>query len=91
MDGEKLVTVLQTPDPVELAMARNLLVDAGIPATVDEGGAASYLTAVLGSAFSGVKTLQVREQDAERALEVLEQAWGEREDAGPTADESPSS
>jgi hypothetical protein len=77
MSEEKLVTVLETPDPVELELGRSLLTKAGIPCTVGEMGPASYITAVMGSGgFAGVKTLQVRESQHEQALDVLEEAWG---------------
>lgn len=75
--SEKLVIVFETPDRVELEMARNLLIKAEIPCTVGESGAASVITSVLGAGFMGVQTLQVRESDAERACELLEEAWGE--------------
>jgi len=80
VSDEKLVTVLETPDPMELELGRSLLTRAGIPCTVGESGPASYITAVLGSGgFAGVKTLQVFESQHEQALDVLEEAWGKPE------------
>lgn len=67
--AEKVITIATYGDPIEAHLARSKLLDAGIEAlVVDENTQALY--GYNNPMFGGAK-LQVRESDAQRALEVL--------------------
>jgi len=72
------VVIFESADPNELRLARNLLESAGIPCQVESDGASSFLGAALGSHFTGFHRLCVPSEAAERAGEVLEEAWLDR-------------
>jgi hypothetical protein len=76
-DEVREVVVLETADPTELRLARNLFEQEGIPCRVDGGGASAYLGSVLGAPFVGVQSLVVPLECEARALEVLRAAWPE--------------
>lgn len=81
----RLATLATFPSPVEAALARNILAEAGIRAEATEGATASAWSGM----FGGVKLL-VDEAELERAGEVLDEALGaplEAEDE-PQDDES---
>jgi hypothetical protein len=69
------VVILETADPMELRLARDLIEQEGIPTRVVGGGASSYLGAVLGAQFGGVHQLFVPAECEERALQALRAAW----------------
>jgi len=71
------VIVLETPDPMELAMGRQLLEAAGIPCASRDANAAGAMAVVLGESFGGVRLLEVPVEFAQSALDVLAAAWGE--------------
>jgi hypothetical protein len=75
----KLVTVLSSADPIEIELARNVLDSAGLPCVVEGGRADAQIEAVVGSysGLAGAKAVRVREDDAGRASELLEQAFGD--------------
>jgi hypothetical protein len=68
----RLVTLATFSSPVEAALARNILAEAGIRAEATEGANAS----VWGGMLGGVKLL-VDENDLERAGELLDEALGD--------------
>jgi hypothetical protein len=74
----RLVTVLSSADPIELELARNLLESAGCPCVVEGGRADSHIESEFGSysRLAGAKQVRVREDDAARAAELLEEAFG---------------
>jgi hypothetical protein len=80
MTEEEDVVVLQSMDPVELELARNLLAEAGIPCSVSSGSAGDYLKAVLGTSIPGPAEVRVPADFVERALEVFDEAWGEQDE-----------
>jgi hypothetical protein len=74
--ASQLVTVLETGDPAEMALAESLLQDEGIP-FFKKGDQLQNLFALgtLGFGFSAVTgpaTLQVAEEDAQAAAQILE-------------------
>jgi hypothetical protein len=88
-DDPETVIVLETPDPMELAMGKQLLEQAGIPCATRDAGSSAPMSALMGQAFGGVRLLEVPAEHADKALEILEGAWGEQEapdDAEPGPD-----
>ena len=81
-DEQREVVVLETPDPTELNLARNLFEQEGIPFRVEGGGSSSFLGSALGAGFVGVQSLLVPVECEARALEALRAAWPEN----PTRD-----
>jgi hypothetical protein len=77
----RLVTLATFPSPIEAALARNILAEAGIPAEATEGANAS----VWGGMLGGVKLL-VDEDDLQRAGELLDEALGTPLEAGHEPD-----
>ena len=71
------VVVVETADPMELELARNLLQEDGIPCRVESGAASSLLAVTLGAQFAGVHQVLVPADLEERALLLLERAWPE--------------
>lgn len=69
------VVVFESFDLMELQLARNLIEQEGIPCRVNSGGASALLGAVLGPQLSGFHELLVPADSAERAGQVLEDAW----------------
>jgi len=67
--SDKLVTIATFPNAMLAAVARNRLEDEGIRAFTNDGANASVL---FGGGVEAVK-LEVTEEDAERALEVLDE------------------
>ena len=68
----RLVTLATFPSPIEAAMARNVLAEAGIRAEATEMANAS----IWGGMMGGAKVL-VDEADLERAGQLLDEAFGE--------------
>lgn len=65
----ELVTVLNHPDPAVIALAESLLIDAGIPYTKKN----DFVQDLLGAGrFATPVHLQVSQERAEAALEILE-------------------
>ncbi len=79
MSKDEKVVVLESADPIEVDLACSLLRGGNIPFEV-EGSNASGLSVFAGSAFRSMQTVLVREQDGERALALLEEAWGDPKD-----------
>ena len=79
MSDAQEVVVLETADPTELRLARNLFEQEGIPCRVDGGGTSAILGSLLGSQIGGLQTLLVPAECEERALEILQAAWPEEE------------
>ena len=73
----KFATVLSSADPVEIEMAKDLLDSAELPCVVEGGSASSFMEAQYGSGLAGAKDVRVREEDAVRAAELLERAFGD--------------
>ncbi len=80
MTNEDDVMVVQTANPVELKLARNLFKAAGIPHRVESVSAGSGLTAILGTSIAGPSAIFVPAEAEERALAILAEAWGEPEE-----------
>ena len=76
-DEQDEVAVLETPDPTELQLARNLLEQEGIPCRVEGGGSSALFGAVFGTPFGLVQSLLVPRELEERALAALRAAWPE--------------
>jgi len=76
-DEQREVVVLETVDPTELNLARNLFQQEGIPCRVEGGGSSSFLGSALGSHFAGLQSLLVPLECEARALETLRAAWPE--------------
>ncbi len=76
------VVIFETAQLTELQLARNLIEQEGIPCRVTSGSAAALLGAVLGPQFSGFHELLVPADCAERAEQVLVDAWKGRPAAG---------
>lgn len=72
------VVIFESAVLTEFQLARNLVEQAGIPCRVTSGGAAALLGAVLGPQFSGFHELLVPADCAERAQQLLEDAWKSR-------------
>ena len=68
----RLVTLATFPSPVEAALARNILRDAGVPAELSE----DTTNSIWGGMFGGVGLL-VNEADVKRANQLLQQAIDE--------------
>jgi len=66
----KIVTLVRFNDPMEAALARNQLAEAGIPVMLS-GDTSGGLFAGMGGAF-GTVHLEVAEENYERALDILE-------------------
>jgi hypothetical protein len=86
----RLVTLTSFPSPIEAALARSILADAGIAAEVAEESSATLWSGMLGGA-----KLLVDEADVERADQILDEALNqpladneESESADDTAPES---
>ena len=77
--AEKLVTIAEYLEPVEADMMRNRLEEEGIRAMLDNIGVVSMVW-MFSQAVGGIK-LMVFEEDAERALEILEGMRAELEEA----------
>ncbi len=77
-----LVTVLSSADPTEIDLVRNVLESAGVPCVVEGGRADTLIEAEFGTyaGLAGAKAVRVREDDADRAAELLEQAFGDETD-----------
>jgi hypothetical protein len=77
-----LVTVLSSADPTEIDLVRNLLESAGVPCVVEGGRADTLIEAEFGTyaGLAGAKAVRVREDHAVRAVELLEQAFGDGTD-----------
>ena len=75
--GVRLVTVLETGDPAELAFAESVLIDADIPYTKKgESLQDLFVLGRLGLGFNpitGPVLLQVPEENAEAAIQLLEE------------------
>jgi hypothetical protein len=78
----RLVTLATFPSPIEAALARNILAEAGIRAEATEGANAS----VWGGMLGGVKLL-VDEDDLQRAGELLDEALGDPLESDDQPDE----
>jgi len=76
----KLVTVLSSADPIEIELARSLLDSFGLPCVVEGGRADSLIECEFGSysRHAGAKEVRVREDDATRAAELLEETFGDQ-------------
>jgi hypothetical protein len=75
--------VFETADATELALARNLLEQEGIPCRVNSGGASAFLGAALGAQFQGFHELLVPAACEERAARALDAAWPDAAPDGP--------
>jgi hypothetical protein len=73
----RLVTVLSSADPIGIGMAKDVLDSAGVRCVVEGGSASSFMEAQYGAAFAGALELRVREDDAVRAAELIERAFGD--------------
>ena len=88
----KRAEVFHATDPVELGLARSLLEAAGIPFSVVSGSASAALGVILGSSHAGLETLVVAAEDEERAVAVLEGAFGSGgTGTSPAEDDGPES
>jgi hypothetical protein len=77
-----LVTVISSADPIEIDLVRNLLESAGAPCVVEGGRADTLIEAEYGTyaGLAGAKAVRAREDHAVRAVELLEQAFGDGTD-----------
>ena len=77
-----LVTVISSADPIEIELARSLLDSFGLPCVVEGGRADSLIESEFASysRHAGAKEVRVREDDATRAAELLEEAFGDETD-----------
>jgi hypothetical protein len=79
----RLVTLATFPSPMEAAIARNVLAEAGIRSETTEAASALVWSGMLGGA-----KLLVDEADLERAGKLLDEAFGEELDSDDeTADD----
>ena len=76
-DEQNEIAVLESADPTELQLARNLLEQEGIPCRVEGGGSSALFGAVFGTPLGLVQSLLVPRECEERALEALRSAWPE--------------
>jgi len=74
--------VFQSADQTEFSLAKNLLETAGIPYVISGSSSAAYVSVILGSQFGGMRTIEVPAEFVDRAIGVLEEAWGSEEEAG---------
>jgi hypothetical protein len=75
--GAELVTVMETSDPAELAFVESLLRGAGIPfSTVGDHLQSLFALGAIGgfNAVAGPVMIQVTEEHAEAATQILEEA-----------------
>jgi hypothetical protein len=72
--GKRLVTVASFDQPAQARLAQNALTDAGIAAAVSDESIVA-MDWLLSNAVGGVK-VQVWEEDAEKAVDVLESKFG---------------
>lgn len=84
----RLVTIAQFDQTAKARLAENVLNEAGIQAAVSDEGIVA-MDWLLGNAVGWVK-VQVREEDAERAVQALEEAFGaDGRGPGPVPPEQP--
>ena len=76
MIDEGFATVFESPDCLELGLAKSLLDEAGIASAVPGGSASALLGTLLGSSGCGVQCLVVSREQEEQALGILEAAFG---------------
>ena len=86
MPDEEYAAVFTSPDVHELGLAKRLLDEAGIANAISGGSASAFLGAFLGSGGTGVQSLVVPKSEEERALDVLEAAFGGGEGESTDAD-----
>src|SRR5262245_51488297 len=85
--SNQLTTIATFWNPVEANLARARVEDAGVEAALADEGVAG-VNWLLTSAVGGIK-LQVREGDAERALEILAEVASPQAEAPTSAEAEP--
>ena len=78
--------VLQSGDVVEIDLAQALLDAEGVPCRVVGSGTSAYMTAVMGHGVGGLHSVVVCKDDQERALKILEEAWGRAKESKEAPD-----